>query len=152
MEGKTKEEGGIELDGVQVPLQMTDGAVNVEYAVEEFRNLEHTIQASQRTLDVEKQGEKGGEGDWDIQEFFEESIRKGEETGHKLKRMGVVVKGLNVVGMGSDADTIPDNFDIIKALWPPNWYVEEKKKREGRARKGRRVKKGREVSNNSIKI
>jgi hypothetical protein len=33
------------------------------------------------------------------------------------------VRNLSIIGMGADAATIPDNFDIIKALWPLNWYT-----------------------------
>jgi ABC-type multidrug transport system ATPase subunit len=122
--------GEIELHEVQTPPShpphngANGGEVDIENAVEEFRKLEHSIHQSQKKMDIEKQGL--GEEEWDIQEFFEESIRKGKETGHKMKRMGVVAKDLSVVGMGSDADTIPDNFDIFKALWPPNWFRRSK--------------------------
>lgn len=95
--------------------------VDVNAAVAEFKKLEDDILIAQRKADIEAQG--GAAGEWDIHEFFEESVRKGEETGHKLKRMGVIVKNLTVVGMGADADRIPDNMDIFKALWIPNWYV-----------------------------
>lgn len=37
--------------------------------------------------------------------------------------MGVIFKNLSVVGIGADAITIPSNLDMVKALWPPNWYV-----------------------------
>jgi hypothetical protein len=59
--------------------------------------------------------------EFDIRTFFEDSVRRAREVGHTPKRMGVVVKGLTVVGMGADAATIPDNLDIIKALNPLNW-------------------------------
>lgn len=92
--------------------------INVEDSVKEFHDLEESIHYEQTKDDIERGG-----ADWDIQEFFEDSVRKGEETGHKLKRMGVVVKNLTVVGMGADAASISDNLDILKALWPPTWYV-----------------------------
>lgn len=95
--------------------------VDVDEAVKEFHHLEQSVHDDQKKERDVNELEKGG-AEWDIQEFFEDSVRKGEQTGHKLKRMGVVVKNLNVVGMGADAASIPDNLDILKALWPPTWY------------------------------
>lgn len=92
--------------------------VDVDEAIATFRHLEDEIHAEQRKANIENQG--GAE--WDIHEFFEESVRKGEETGHKLKRMGVIAKNLTVVGMGADAAQIPDNLDILKVFWPPSWF------------------------------
>ena len=93
--------------------------VDVDEAEKVFKDLDVSVREdTKRVADVEK----GGVSDWNIHEFFEESVRTGEETGHKLKRMGVIVKGLTVVGMGADAASIPDNLDILKALWPPSWY------------------------------
>lgn len=93
--------------------------VNVHAAQQIFHNLDASVKEDAKKIgDVEKGGAEG----WDIHEFFEDSVRKGEQTGHKLKRMGVIVKNLTVVGMGADAASIPDNLDILKALWPPTWY------------------------------
>ena len=93
--------------------------VDVDEAEKVFKDLDVSVREdTKKVADVEK----GGASDWNIHEFFEESVRTGEETGHKLKRMGVIVKGLTVVGMGADAASIPDNLDILKALWPPSWY------------------------------
>jgi hypothetical protein len=123
---------GITQDGVElgditpsttnehVAANTNGSMVDVASAVAEFKKLEDDIHAAQRATNVENQG---GAAEWDIHEFFEDSVRHGEQTGHKLKRMGVVAKNLTVVGMGADADTIPDNLDIIKVLWPGNWYV-----------------------------
>lgn len=97
--------------------------VDVDEAVREFKHLEQTVHEDEKKQRKEGDLEKGAGAEWDIQEFFEDSVRKGEQTGHKLKRMGVVVKNLNVVGMGADAAAIPDNLDILKALWPPTWYL-----------------------------
>lgn len=91
--------------------------VDVEEAVGEFRRLDHEITSEARKEDVEN-----GASGWNIREFFEEGVRNGEQTGHKLKRMGVVVKNLTVLGMGADASSIPTNIDILKAFWPPTWY------------------------------
>jgi hypothetical protein len=121
MAGQTK--GEVEMREVALSTSSSTrsipgSVVDVDAAVQEFRKLESSVHAEQRQQDVEKGG-----ADWDIQEFFEDSVRKGEETGHKLKRMGVIVKNLSVVGMGADAASIPDNLDMLKALWPPTWYV-----------------------------
>lgn len=116
----------VEVVGVDGEQEETlQGVVDVDAAVAEFHHLEQTIHDEQRKIennDIEK-GRAGGEGEWDIQEFFEDSVRKGEQTGHKLKRMGVIVENVTVVGLGADAASIPDNLDILKALWPPSWYV-----------------------------
>jgi hypothetical protein len=105
--------------------EVQGSVVDVQAAEQVFRDLDVSVRE-----DTKKVGdlEKGGAGlltptGWDIHEFFEESVRKGEETGHKLKRMGVIVKNLTVVGMGADAASIPDNLDMLKALWPPTWYM-----------------------------
>lgn len=89
--------------------------VDVDEAVNEFNKLDVEIGREARKENLE------GGSDWNIREFFEEGVRNGEATGHKLKRMGVIVKNLTVVGMGSDAASIPDNLDMLKALWPPTW-------------------------------
>jgi ATP-binding cassette subfamily G (WHITE) protein 2 (SNQ2) len=97
--------------------------VNVNAAVQIFHDLDVSVKEDARKVgDVEKGGAEG----WDIHEFFEDSVRKGEQTGHKLKRMGVIVKNLNILGMGADAASIPDNLDILKALWPPTWFKRNK--------------------------
>lgn len=93
--------------------------MDVDAAVDEFHKLDVSVRNdNQKQSDIEKGG-----AEWNIQEFFEDSVRNGEQTGHRLKRMGVIVKGLTVVGMGADAASIPDNLDIVKALWPPTWYA-----------------------------
>ena len=119
------EDRGVEMELGEVPLStpgstrsVPGSVVDVDAAVAEFRKLESSIHGEQIRDDVEKGG-----ADWNIQEFFEDSVRKGDETGHKLKRMGVIVKNLSVTGMGADAASIPDNLDILKALWPPSWYA-----------------------------
>lgn len=84
--------------------------VDVEEALSEFNKLDSDIEA--RKEDVE------GGSTWNIRDFFEEGVRNEEGIGHKLKRMGVIVKNLTVVGMGADAASIPTNLDILKALWP----------------------------------
>lgn len=117
-------DAAIELHGISEAQQQPtkDGSmVDVDAAVAEFNSLEREIKFEQRRENVESQG---GATEFDIQEFFDDSVRKADQTGHKLKRMGVIVKNLTVVGMGADADTIPDNLDILKALWPPTWYEE----------------------------
>lgn len=101
--------------------------VDVEQAQQVFEELQHNIETVARKEDMKihpKDVEMGPMGpSFDIQSFFEDSVRRAQEVGHTPKKMGVVVKGLTVVGMGSDASTIPDNLDILKSLWPPNWYL-----------------------------
>lgn len=46
--------------------------VNVDEALKTFRQLENEIHTEQRKADVEAHG---GAADWDIHEFFEESVR-----------------------------------------------------------------------------
>lgn len=89
--------------------------VDVKEAEKEFTSLENEIKSATIKEDVEKGGE------WNLREFFEESVRQDSASGHKLKRMGVIVKDLTVVGMGADAASIPTNIDILKYFWPPNW-------------------------------
>jgi hypothetical protein len=106
--------------GKHHPLEVHGSVVDVHAAEQVFRDLDVSVREdTKKVADVEK----GGAADWDIHEFFEDSVRKGEQTGHKLKRMGVIVKNLTVVGLGADAAQIPDNLDMFKALWPPSWYV-----------------------------
>lgn len=89
-------------------------------ALDEFKTLEK---------DLEEEGKKESNNnieagnEFNIREFFEESVRQEREKGHKPKRMGLVVKDLTVVGLGADALSIEDNLSPLKALWPLNWYI-----------------------------
>lgn len=113
--------------------EVAGSVVNVKAAEKEFRELDASVKLDASQSITQGDGynmgtlETGGATKgWDIHEFFEDSVRKGEETGHKLKKMGVIVKNLNVVGLGADAAQIPDNLDMLKALWPPSWFMGKK--------------------------
>jgi hypothetical protein len=138
MESSIEEENTGEHKGVvagnnsaRVPVSERESVVNVEEAQQVFEEMqqhaEEVVQEEIRSSmgsprDVEMAVPANGT-DFDIQTFFEDSVRRGQEVGHTPKRMGVVVNNLTVVGMGSDATSIPDNLDILKALWPLNWYT-----------------------------
>jgi hypothetical protein len=118
--------------------------VDVEKAIEQFAQLQQSVDSIVQEELRKSQGIKKSQdiriskdvemavdpasssaptpaGEFDIRIFFEDSVRRARAAGHSPKRMGVVVNGLTVVGMGADAATIPDNLDIIKALNPLNW-------------------------------
>jgi len=112
--------------GQEDPRPETQQAVDVQRGVDEFRNLEKEFKSPSNQkpdADVEK-GEKPEE--FDLQEYFEDSVRMDEKRGNKQKKMGVVVKNLTVVGQGYDASSITDNLTPLvtagKFLWPPNWF------------------------------
>lgn len=103
--------------------------MDVEKSVEEFSALNTSI-SIEVTKNEERDVEMGfiGEGtanspkrDFDIQAFFEDSIRS-EEGESKMKKLGVTFRNLTVVGKGADASSIQDNLTPLKLLWPPNWY------------------------------
>jgi hypothetical protein len=100
--------------------------VDVDRAIQDFDQLKSSMKDVHEGQSTH--AESGGEEQEDDTEIFakmhfEDRVRRGQEVGHKHKKMGVVVKELTVIGMGADASIIPDNLDIIKALWPPNWCV-----------------------------
>lgn len=86
--------------------------------MDEFKALEKDLEEEEKNQN--ENVESGNE--FNIREFFEESVRQEREKGHKPKRMGIVVKDLTVVGLGADALAIEDNLSPLKILWPPNWY------------------------------
>lgn len=100
--------------------------VDIKGAVDEFHNLEHELEADEAKANQDATFASGAGieagSEFNIREFFEESVRQEESKGHKPKRMGLVVKDLTVVGMGSDAVHIQDNLSPLKSLWPGNWY------------------------------
>ncbi|KNC96342.1 uncharacterized protein SPPG_08243 [Spizellomyces punctatus DAOM BR117] len=68
---------------------------------------------------------------FDLKDFLESSVRAASEQGIGRKRMGVVFKGLTVVGEGADASSISNVGDVIvdglKALNPLSWFRKEQK-------------------------
>eukprot|EP01119_Soliformovum_irregulare_P011474 TRINITY_DN2879_c0_g1_i1.p1 TRINITY_DN2879_c0_g1~~TRINITY_DN2879_c0_g1_i1.p1 ORF type:complete len:1443 (-),score=460.96 TRINITY_DN2879_c0_g1_i1:56-4384(-) len=105
--------------------QSQQSEVDVERGVQHFRNLQKDLQSSVADASKSKDLEKGAP-EFDLQTYFEESIRMDEKRGSKAKQMGVVVKDLTVVGQGYDASSISDNttplVTLAKLLWPPNWF------------------------------
>jgi len=95
--------------------------VDVDRGVEHFQTLQRDLQKdvadASKADDVEK-----GTAQFDLQSYFEDSVRMDEKRGRKLKKMGVIVKDLTVVGQGYDASSITDNLTPIRYLWPGNWF------------------------------
>lgn len=99
--------------------------IQVEEGVKEFSELRTSISREQLPQTVEEGKKKAisldpKSDDFDIQAFFEDSVRS-DEGKVKIKKLGVIFKNLTVVGQGADATSITDNLSIFKYLWPGNW-------------------------------
>jgi len=66
------------------------------------------------------------DGDFDVRKWFEDSVRNRLAEGGHVKKMGVIVKDLTVVGVGAAGTKIPDNlsplFSLFKLFWIPSWF------------------------------
>jgi len=98
-----------------------ESRVDVERGVREFQNMQKEINGHVTDASKAQDIEKGPE-DFDLQGYFEESVRMDEKRGRKPKKMGVIVKDLTVVGQGYDASSISDNLTPIRKLWPGGWF------------------------------
>lgn len=115
--------------------------VEVDAAVEEFRNVERELR---RTLsrgriqagasDEElKDVEANQQGDhFDLKDFLQGAITNTSQHGIGFrKKMGVVFKGLTVVGEGADASHISNVadafFTVVKAFNPIRWFKKEER-------------------------
>ncbi|KAJ3165711.1 hypothetical protein HDU88_003904 [Geranomyces variabilis] len=120
--------------------------LDVQDSVTEFRNtaaeLRRTMSGHTRkgapsvTMDLEGQApvdlaNDHGDDEFDLKDFLENSVRAAKETGIGGKKMGVIFKGLTVVGVGADASSINNLLDtaanLVKALNPLRWFSTQSK-------------------------
>ncbi|KAJ3158106.1 hypothetical protein HDU86_003058 [Geranomyces michiganensis] len=118
-------------------------SLDVDESVKEFRNtaleLRRTMSGrthhAEQEMDIENQApidladDHGDE--FDLKDFLENSVRAAKETGIGGKKMGVIFKGLTVVGVGADASSINNLLDtavnLVKALNPLSWFSTQSK-------------------------
>eukprot|EP01113_Clastostelium_recurvatum_P049929 TRINITY_DN9334_c0_g1_i1.p1 TRINITY_DN9334_c0_g1~~TRINITY_DN9334_c0_g1_i1.p1 ORF type:complete len:1457 (-),score=443.50 TRINITY_DN9334_c0_g1_i1:94-4464(-) len=97
--------------------------IDVESSKQEFQKFNKDMSEDSRKEDPEK-----GD-DFDLRTVIENDINQRSEAGIKLKHVGVVIKDLNVVGVGADTANISTNLAILKIFYPPYWIKKIFKKK-----------------------
>ncbi|KYQ91763.1 ABC transporter G family protein [Tieghemostelium lacteum] len=109
---------------------------DLEKSVQSFNQLSKELegQSHKYRLEYEKTNDKDIElgernvdspEDFKLRNYFEVSQRNLLDNGHRVKRMGVSIKNLTVVGQGADSSVIMDNLTPLRSLIsifnPSNW-------------------------------
>ncbi|KYQ91227.1 ABC transporter G family protein [Tieghemostelium lacteum] len=85
---------------------------------ESFNKVTIELEGESRKLSQStiKDVEKADSEEFKLRKYFENSLRMQMDNGHKVKRMGVSLKNLTVVGQGAESSVIADVLTPFKAL------------------------------------
>eukprot|EP01117_Protostelium_nocturnum_P006317 TRINITY_DN227_c0_g2_i2.p1 TRINITY_DN227_c0_g2~~TRINITY_DN227_c0_g2_i2.p1 ORF type:complete len:1432 (-),score=505.14 TRINITY_DN227_c0_g2_i2:66-4361(-) len=105
--------------------------IDVQESIQKYKDANDEIAKESNDLDAKdpnKDVEKGkNEGEeFDLKEYFENSVRNSAKSGGKTKRMGVSVKELTVVGQGADVSILQDlttPFRWVAGLFNPLRWI-----------------------------
>eukprot|EP01117_Protostelium_nocturnum_P006316 TRINITY_DN227_c0_g1_i1.p1 TRINITY_DN227_c0_g1~~TRINITY_DN227_c0_g1_i1.p1 ORF type:complete len:1474 (-),score=463.74 TRINITY_DN227_c0_g1_i1:47-4363(-) len=85
--------------------------IDVQSSINQYNQVQSDLAKDSekaRAEDPNFDAEKGQAEEFDLKEYFENSARSATENGSKLKRMGVSVKNLTVVGQGAEVSILND--------------------------------------------